>query len=424
MHDVARIRGERFEATQTSTWRRSPLVWIALALALPTASATAQVAVPFRQANLQLNSLSSQVGYTVALSSLPERPVLIAEVVPDEAHPDMSIQVEISGCTLVNPQGSCSAPPPATGTGPQSTRWNVYRCVLGQTFPVPQYVGKTCNVNVRATSFGSAGAPAHFDLTIRGETVVPTGTNSSSITTNFQSVSIAPTKDTTIYRASTTASNGLGESLWALLAGGVQYRTLIAFDVNAAVPAGATILDAHLELTPLSPTVSGSLIDLYALSRVPAVPWTEGTANAADPDELTPPAPVNNAATWTHRNWSSLLPQGAWVTHGGDVLAPRLAQARVDLGKTLVINTPELVAHVAAIHASNAAADGLLIVPGKAAHVSRVTRILRPRFVPGSSWTTPRRLHRSRATSIRIWSPSSTRIRTSAGSTTSTMTTS
>jgi hypothetical protein len=51
------------------------------------------------------------------------------------------------------------------------------------------YVGKTCNVKVRAMSFGSAGAPARFDLTIRGVTEVPTSTVFGSVTTSAPSVS-------------------------------------------------------------------------------------------------------------------------------------------------------------------------------------------------------------------------------------------
>ncbi|MBY0400760.1 hypothetical protein K2X89_10720, partial [Myxococcota bacterium] len=226
------------------------LAWLFLVLA-PAASA--QVNVPFSQSNVTLGSLGSQVSYTVALSSLPERPVLIAEATADATHPDMTLQVEISGCTLVNPLGSCSAPFPGTGTGRATTRWDVYRCVLGQTYPVPQYVGKTCNVSVRATSFGSAGAPASFNLVIRGETVVPTGTSSNSITTNVQSVSIAPTKDTTIYRKNSTSSNGLGQTLWTSVSTPAdEVRSLIAFDVESGVPAGATILGARIELLAMS----------------------------------------------------------------------------------------------------------------------------------------------------------------------------
>ncbi|MBK7948871.1 MAG: hypothetical protein IPK00_09035 [Deltaproteobacteria bacterium] len=333
----------------------------AIASALLAPPAAAQVDVPFTQTNVTLGSVGSQVSYSVALSSLPERPVLIAEVVPDGTHPDMTLQVEISGCNLVNSFGSCSPPPPATGTGLQSTRWNVYRCVLGQTYPVPQYVGKTCNVIVRATSFGSAGPPAGFDLAIRGETVVPTGTSSSSITTSVQSVSITSKKDTTIYATSPTASNGRGQSLWASIgtpAG--ELRSLIAFDLASDIPAGATILDARLELTPLAPTVGGTPVDLYAISPDPSEPWLEGTSDAAR-DESVPAAPVDGAATWTHRSWASALPKGPWTTPGGDVIGPRLVRATIAGQPTLVLSSPELVAHVAALHASSGVADGFLV---------------------------------------------------------------
>ena len=113
------------------------------------------------------------------------------------------------GCTLVNPIGNCPAARVSSpGTGPRSVRYEPWRCVVGTTYPA--YVGHTCNVKVRALDFGSAGAPAQFDLTLRSTTVVPTSTISSTITTNpVQTLTVSPSKDTTIYQANTSASNGL-----------------------------------------------------------------------------------------------------------------------------------------------------------------------------------------------------------------------
>ncbi len=169
----------------------------ALALAVPAVGAHAQVSVPFTQNGLLLSSLSSEVSYTVLLSSLPPRPELIAEVVPDNAHLGMSLQVEISGCTLMNPfGGTCPAArisPP--GTGPRSVSYEPYRCVVPNANG-SNYVGHTCNVKVRATSFGSAGAPANFDLTIRGITEVPTSTIFGSVTTSAPSVTANIPTDT------------------------------------------------------------------------------------------------------------------------------------------------------------------------------------------------------------------------------------
>ncbi|MFO0689067.1 MAG: DNRLRE domain-containing protein [Myxococcota bacterium] len=362
----------------------------ALLLAGP---AVAQVNVPFSQTNVPLGSLASQVSYTVALSSLPERPTLIAEVLPDAGHPDMTLEVAISGCTLSNPLGSCSTRPPATGTGRVTTRWDVYRCILGQSYPVPQYVGKTCNVSVRATSFGSNGGPAAFDLAIRGETVVPTGTATSSISTSVQSISIPPTKDTTIYKASPTSSNGLGQSLWVSRPStSVELRTLIAFDVVSAIPAGATIVDARLELAVQTGTIQNTLVDLYALLRNPSVPWAEGSADATG-DESVPTPPVDNAATWSHRSWSSSTPLGPWTKPGGDVDGKRLVQAPAPTSGTLVLSSPELVAHVAALSAGTSVADGFLLTTLEGgAHFGSDENTVpanRPRLVVDYSTSTP-----------------------------------
>ena len=191
MQDADRDGIEQIGERPRRVGRRALLLALhALAFALPVADARAQVSVPFTQNGLLLSSLSSEVSYTVLLSSLPPRPELIAEVVPTEGHLDMSLQVEVSGCTLSNPfGGNCPATTlSAPGTGPRSVSYDPYRCVVPNANG-SNYVGQTCNVKVRATSFGSAGAPATFALTIRGITEVPTSTIFGSVTTSSPSVS-------------------------------------------------------------------------------------------------------------------------------------------------------------------------------------------------------------------------------------------
>ena len=190
MHDADRLPSGRIEEPRSRAGRRALLLLLhVLAFVFPALGALAQVSVPFTQNDLVLSTLSSEVSYTVLLSSLPLRPELIAEVVPDDGYLDMALQVEISGCTLVNPFGSCPAErisPP--GTGPRSVSYEPYRCIVPNANG-SNYVGHTCNVKVRAMSFGSAGAPARFDLTIRGVTEVPTSTIFGSVTTSVPSVS-------------------------------------------------------------------------------------------------------------------------------------------------------------------------------------------------------------------------------------------
>jgi len=160
------------------------LVAGSLAIALRAGESRAQVAVPFTQSNVALAGPGSEAVFTVALSSLPRRPILIAQATPDASHlVDMELEVEVSGCTLVNAFGSCPAVTRSpVGPGPKSVSYRPYRCIVSSTFPA--YVGQTCQVKVRASSFGAAGAPASFDLSIRGETEVPTATLNVAVTTS------------------------------------------------------------------------------------------------------------------------------------------------------------------------------------------------------------------------------------------------
>jgi hypothetical protein len=358
MRDFARSGPDRVRHCVHS--RSQALLFTALSIVLGAAPIQAQVAVPFSQNGLSLNSLSSEVTYTIALSSLPERPELTAMVVPDAAHWDMSLQVEISGCTLVNPFGSCPSTRLSTQpTGSASVRYEPWRCVVGTTYPA--YVGHTCNVKVRALDFGSAGAPAQFDLSLRSTTVVPTSTISSSITTNpVQTVAIAPSKDTTIYQLNPNSGNGLGESFWATGTTGKQLRSLLDFDVASAVPDGATVLAARLELNALS--VSGTaLLVLYAVPRDFSVSWVEGFDDAIG-DEATPSGQTFGAATWSHRNWNPLSPQGPWSSSGGDTQLPALLTSLVRPTGLVVATSPALVDHVALLASTSAFHDGLLLL--------------------------------------------------------------
>lgn len=359
MRDLARSSPTRLRRRARPGSRA--LLFAVLAIALRASPSDAQVTVPFTQNGLSLNSLSSEVTYTVSLSSLPERPELTATVVPDPDHADMSLQVEISGCTLINPSGSCpSSRISSPGTGPRSVRYEPWRCVVGTTYPA--YVGHTCNVKVRALDFGSAGAPAQFDLALRSTTVVPTSTISSSITTQpVQTIAIAPSKDTTIYQVDPTSANGAGESFWASPGTGRdELRSLIAFDVQGAVPVGVTIVGARLELFALSRTDT-PLIELYAVPRHIASPWVEGVDDAFG-DESVPPGLTFGAATWSHRNWNPFIPTAPWSSAGGDRQLPALLTDKVTETGRFVTTAPALVDHVATLAASPSLHDGLLLL--------------------------------------------------------------
>jgi len=176
---------------------RRPARLLALTLALVAGSALQAgdahaVATPFSQKGVALANLATEVTWNVDFSTLPLRPRLIVEASPDIAHSDMELQLEITNCNFSYPNEffTCeqtftpghlpriSAP----GAGPRSVDFQPFDC--GAVEPLsPPYVGKSCDVKVRALSFGAAGAPATFDVVIRGETVVPSATYSTEVTT-------------------------------------------------------------------------------------------------------------------------------------------------------------------------------------------------------------------------------------------------
>jgi hypothetical protein len=223
-------------------------------------------------------------------------------------------------------------------------------------------VGETCDVNVRALDFGSAGGPANVDLVVRGETVVPTATGIREISTSVpvQTYRVQALKDTTIYQADPTASNGLGESLWTGLGTGAnQINTLVEFDLANRFPEGSTITGARLELYVLSHSGSASF-DVRSI--VDGVGWLEGAANGSG-DESSPTSVASEAATWSHRQWRASGPTGPWSSPGGDAATPSLANVAVGQSGLIEISTPALLEYVRAVVANPEQDRGLLLVP-------------------------------------------------------------
>ena len=143
------------------------IVWIVFLL-IGAGPARAQVATPFQQSNVPLANLASEVTYTVDFSTLPLRPDLIVEAVPDSAHGDMELELEVDDCNLDYPNEfkRCDQDPlhgiprfSDPNEGLQTVVFQPWRCGALE-INSPPYVGKTCHVKVRALDFGSAGAPA------------------------------------------------------------------------------------------------------------------------------------------------------------------------------------------------------------------------------------------------------------------------
>ena len=124
-------------------------------------------------------------------------------------------------------------------------------------------------------------------------------------------VQIAPSKDNTLYQqVSGTLSNGAGSFFFAGTSGANEIRRgLVAFDIAAAIPHGATIQSVTLTLH-MSQTTTGA--QSVSLRRVSA-DWGEGTSDAAGGEGGGAPSATNDA-TWIHRFFNTTL----WSTVGGD----------------------------------------------------------------------------------------------------------
>ncbi len=141
-----------------------------------------------------------------------------------------------------------------------------------------------------------------------------------------EEVSLPPGKDNTLYETGDgSLSNGVGSHLFVGKSGkGELRRTLIFFDVVAAVPAGATVTDVRLSLN-MSRT-SSEAAQSVAVHRVLA-DWGEAGSDAEENEGGGAPAQSGDA-TWIH----TFFDNGTWGNPGGDfggILSATLAVTAV-----------------------------------------------------------------------------------------------
>ena len=167
-------------------------------------------------------------------------------------------------------------------------------------------------------------------------------------------VTIEPVADAVIYSPKAgdgfAYANGKGEHLHAGVngsSGGNRIlRSLLRFDIAAAVPAGATITGATLRLSALKK--SGNL-RLIRLGQA----WSEGTVNAGSGEGIGSAA-TTGSVTWQHANHTSVL----WTTAGGTVTPPASATAAAAAVATVAFSSPALTAEVRAMFETPAANHG------------------------------------------------------------------
>lgn len=143
-------------------------------------------------------------------------------------------------------------------------------------------------------------------------------------------VTLSASKDNTLYEVvrprgvSAPPSNGAGVSFFAGRNNnpGVSIRRgVIAFDVAAAVPAGATIDSAELVLAMTQTTSGAQDVALHRLTS----DWGEGTSNATSGGGGGGAPATTGDATWLHTSY----PGSLWGTPGGDFAATMSATQSV-----------------------------------------------------------------------------------------------
>lgn len=147
-------------------------------------------------------------------------------------------------------------------------------------------------------------------------------------------------KDNTLYESSTgSLSNGAGNHLFAGLTNNGQIRRgLIMFDVAAALPDGAVVESATLEMNMSKTIAAGTQISIH---RVMA-DWGEGTSDA-EGNEGGGTGAANGDATWLHRFFQT----DTWQSPGGDYAPAPSASAVVStVGSYEWDSTPAMLADI------------------------------------------------------------------------------
>lgn len=137
-------------------------------------------------------------------------------------------------------------------------------------------------------------------------------------------VELPAAKDNTLYEAADgSLSNGAGPYLFCgTTAGGAVRRGLIAFDIAAAIPTGATILSAELRLHMSRTPTAGEFVSLHRLTA----DWGEGASDAFGQEGGGGPAQPGDA-TWLH----TFYPGAFWSRPGGD-FDPQPSATQVVIG--------------------------------------------------------------------------------------------
>lgn len=174
-----------------------------------------------------------------------------------------------------------------------------------------------------------------------------------ALSAQAQQLTLAPVADTTLYSEDGNGANGAGEGLFTGRTGlGERRRALLRFDLSA-LPAGATLLSAELELSMDRSIVGAVPVRAH---RVLAS-WGEGSAHAPGQEGIAAPAGTGDA-TWQWRFHAS----DAWAAPGGDLAAQPSAETSVAGPGRYTFSGPGLLADIEAWRVDPAANHGWLLL--------------------------------------------------------------
>lgn len=147
------------------------------------------------------------------------------------------------------------------------------------------------------------------------------GTFAVSTPAFADTLTLAPSMDCTLYAEDGGLANCAGQGLFVgENASGNVRRSVVAFDVASAMPAGSTVTAVKLRLS-MTRTRAGT--HALTLHRVSAL-WTEGTSVAAGQEGRGAAAETSDA-TWTFRIFNS----ASWSSAGGDFVTTASGSASV-----------------------------------------------------------------------------------------------
>jgi hypothetical protein len=309
-----------------------------MALLLVVAGSAASqtvLSLPVDEPSAVAPSIGNDLVYRIDLDSLPVRPVIVVDVVPDALHGDIQLEVEVTnfsvaalppdsiGCPLTEmPAESWRSLPTAGATNLEA---ELFFC--GPYLNLGQ--GGLAVVRIRVLDFGTAVETADLDISIRGITGFPTELLVQQVS-GSQSVRVELTEDTVLYADDAGASNGSGQYLWSgrrtVPVPPFRYRrnTLLnVFVLESTVPSNAAITDAALTLQ--APSLLGN-VSLSAVGDSPNdATWIEGNDDAAG-DEF-----MGVVGGFPGATFDDQTSDEAWSTPGGDITsAGVLASLQID----------------------------------------------------------------------------------------------